>query len=721
MEFQKHELTNKRNKIDHIRYVAIGDTFATGFNTKFGFPSWGKLKNGEITGLSYPSFLARQIKLHAKEGIESFDNFALVGSTLDFWNALISYNKKDLKNLLNILEINQLLDWNVKNPFKNFLSSYFNHWNYNNDDFKIVSEKIVNANLLTISLGLDELFFNIPLKLINNFKKEEDLAKKALIIEEINEYIKNTANVFQEKYINLIYSIKSVNPNLNIYIVSYPHMLIYLDEMFQNFFTLEKYSSELSIKAFINTINDVAKNVAQVCNVNYIDACDNDFIYKHKDLCSSNIFNVFHTEKGYKKIALDLYTKLSLNKDKIVFNIKNPEFAQSYILNPEYWINDLNYYTPLFKNNSNVELFFSVYGCNLNYNIFIDSDDEIKYNSITKPFYNIGYYIEALVKFGSKNIQEIVSKAIEHKFSQSDIQYQSIDLILKYLSNQTRAKEIFLTLFKNQKSEKILFILQNQLEKNIRNDNEKITAQIIKNEWKNILNTDQKLIYDVVKQFFNTSVIETTKFEIKEIINALVNDAMNTNILDFIFQFNNNKNFILIREYLSSLNSFKEAINFIVESIINNSTSYSELNSFDELWNYFIIKNKYNLIKHFDKIYIEITSEENIDKTIDFIIKTFKMFMRVSMTSDDEVELTKSVKNVLYILKYNTKHLNNMFVKFIDKIKSYSLYDLIVKKHAKQNVFKIRNWFSFYSFIVLSSKMNKHIIKIINIIKKNKI
>jgi|GEM_PF-4535648 hypothetical protein len=51
----------------------------------------------------------------------------------------------------------------------------------------------------------------------------------------------------------------------------------------------------------------------------------------------------------------------------------------------------------------------------------------------------------------------------------------------------------------------------------------------------------------------------------------------------FLFSFNDNQKYIEIKKFLSQLNTFKEFIYFIVETLLNYSDIYAKLKTFDEL------------------------------------------------------------------------------------------------------------------------------------------
>ena len=76
-------LNKDSKKISKIKYVALGDSFVAGHNSKIGFNTNGNLTKGEISGLGYPSFLASLLQKNSELSLEEYDNLALPLSNID--------------------------------------------------------------------------------------------------------------------------------------------------------------------------------------------------------------------------------------------------------------------------------------------------------------------------------------------------------------------------------------------------------------------------------------------------------------------------------------------------------------------------------------------------------------------------------------------------------------------------------------------------------------
>ncbi|WP_228846905.1 hypothetical protein [Metamycoplasma hominis] len=149
-------------------------------------------------------------------------------------------------------------------------------------------------------------------------------------------------------------------------------------------------------------------------------------------------------------------------------------------------------------------------------------------------------------------------------------------MIDAFLSNETNSKAIFLTLFKDGKIDDILFRLQSRLE-DVLLTKKTIINFDLREQWNYILGNYQYLIYDVFKQFFSAGIIEENKEEIKKIALTFAKESLNTDLLMFLFSFNDNQKYIEIKKFLSQLNTFKEFIYFIVETLLNYSDIYAKL------------------------------------------------------------------------------------------------------------------------------------------------
>ncbi|SYV90098.1 Uncharacterised protein, partial [Metamycoplasma alkalescens] len=229
-------------------------------------------------------------------------------------------------------------------------------------------------------------------------------------------------------------------------------------------------------------------------------------------------------------------------------------------------------------------MFKQVYGKNKNESIYLLDDNEKKYQDLLNYKIRISDFLTLFLRYYNVSVSELTRRLIISRFNQAKENYQFIEKLTKFLSNEQRTKEIILILLKNQKTDNILYILEQILFKKELLENKKIDLNLIKKELFKILRDNQYLVYDVLKYFFNSQLINESRKEINEIIELFVKESLNTKLLSYLFNFNNNQKFEKIINYLLSLDSFKDFINFFVESLVNYSNVYVNLKNFDELW-----------------------------------------------------------------------------------------------------------------------------------------
>ncbi|MDP4042880.1 SGNH/GDSL hydrolase family protein [Mycoplasmopsis arginini] len=715
-------MTDKNTSKIKINYIALGDAFASGFNSKVGFPTNGFLnQDGKILGLCYPSTLANLIKNNDNLELNSFYNFSVINGSIDFLKALYTNDKKTLKKMSNKIDLIQSIDWFSANIFENYFSKFLKDWNINNNDFSFFSKKIKEANLISITTGFYDFFSNLPLKEIFslhklNSKERDDQIKL------IQQHVSNVRIDVEQKLINFIATIKSLNNKAKIITTNYSPLLLNLKDAILSFTNIT-LKERFDIYSYLqNALSQSIKNAAIKGSVDFIDINDKTYWEENKSYLFENIFSIYPTEKGYKKVGMDIYTKLFFNKKHFLLDLNNLTFKDKYISEQNYWMDDAKYYMSISNSSNNYDLFNSVYGINKNENVFIPNSSESYFNSNLDKKNRITDFWSLFIRYSKFPIKDISKKFIIEKFLKAPEEYESVNKILEFLNNEQRSKAAILILLKDQKVDNILYIIEQSLIAKKHNEAFYIDYQLIKKEINLIFKQEQNLVYDVFKNFFSSGLINDSKAEIKEITKAIFSDALNTSLLSYLFNIKNDKRFNKIKKYLSSLNTFKEFIDFFIESLINYSDIYVKLKNFDELWKHFIIKNKYNLLFLFDKMLVELTNDDNINNTIDFFISTIKNSIRLELDSKDYKALKNAINNILNICKNNPKYLNNIFLKFLDNAKKISIYDLIFQlKTSKEKLFKKSNLVSINIFFITGVKLLKNLFIVKKIIKKNKL
>ncbi|WP_337897762.1 SGNH/GDSL hydrolase family protein [Mesomycoplasma ovipneumoniae] len=341
-------------KLQTFKYLAIGDSVTAGFNQETYRDFQGKLNSqgGGVSGLSYPSFFAHYLQKLNKDSLVSYDNLAFSGATVKNWLNLINPTKYPNGKVADNPFVPKNNDQNTK---FNDLSTVFG--NFNKSSYPELTQKIKNANLLTMTLGANDIFLvatkfgsllspetsgikeeldkitvestpattqeTAPADGKKTPKKKEDLKPK------IAKYIKNEISTkiteFKADLENLLNELKAINPNLHINLLPYklPNSLLVqvLSNLFANDFGLEKdYFQKVTTE-----INTAIRETAQKASVNYVDPFDAEIWNDSDTKLGATKFDIHPQVKGYKKIAEQLLLKLATDQSQagaVVDNIK---------------------------------------------------------------------------------------------------------------------------------------------------------------------------------------------------------------------------------------------------------------------------------------------------------------------------------------------------------------------------------------------------------------
>ncbi len=278
----------------------------------------------------------------------------------------MAFSGATVKNWLNLINPSKYPNGKVAdNPFVpknndqntkfNDLSTVFG--NFNKSSYPELTQKIKNANLLTMTLGANDIFLvatkfgsllspetsgikeeldkitvestpattqeTAPADGKKTPKKKEDLKPK------IAKYIKNEISTkiteFKADLEKLLNELKAINPNLHINLLPYklPNSLLVqvLSNLFANDFGLEKdYFQKVTTE-----INTAIRETAQKASVNYVDPFDAEIWNDSDTKLGATKFDIHPQVKGYKKIAEQLLLKLATDQSQagaVVDNIK---------------------------------------------------------------------------------------------------------------------------------------------------------------------------------------------------------------------------------------------------------------------------------------------------------------------------------------------------------------------------------------------------------------
>lgn len=315
----------KNSLLSEVNYLALGDSLTAGFNEETYRDFQGTLdKDGNLSGQSYPAYLAYYLQKLNKNSLVSYDNLAISGTTTENWLYLLNPTKYPNGKMSD----NPLVTNYSGNEKYNEIGSVFG--DFNKDSYPGLVEKVKKANLLTMSVGANDPF----LAIFNEFKKwasiikpKSEEAKKLLdpneranflaekgmlLMAEVNKKIEEINTNLD----NLIKELKALNPKLSINLIGYKlpnsgfiKILKYL------LYTYAKIETDF-INEIPEKINKIIRETAIKNKVNYIDVYDksiwND---SDKNLMAKN-FDFHPSIQGYKKIAHQLLLKLTLDQEE---------------------------------------------------------------------------------------------------------------------------------------------------------------------------------------------------------------------------------------------------------------------------------------------------------------------------------------------------------------------------------------------------------------------
>ncbi|MDW2915866.1 SGNH/GDSL hydrolase family protein [Mesomycoplasma ovipneumoniae] len=308
-----HSAQEIEKLLDQINYLSIGDSISAGFNWDYSIDLRGKIdKNNKINGLSYPAFFAGFIQKIKPNALKSFDNLALSWTTISDWLYLLNpenqANKHSDKTHFNF---NYHLDQKLDSPYGQQIRDVFDDFNSNN--YPKLYQKIQNSNLLTLSLGANDLMEAIDFRTIA--KPMQKIASKA----EANfEFAQNIEIANQRIYRNLqllIQSLRKINPNLQIVLVGYNSLSSKIIKFFEKMLTNEIGVPENYADLVIQRLNSTIKKAAKSQKVNYVDLYNESIWQEKSSEFATNDLDIHPSTKGYKKMAQDLLFKLAFEQD----------------------------------------------------------------------------------------------------------------------------------------------------------------------------------------------------------------------------------------------------------------------------------------------------------------------------------------------------------------------------------------------------------------------
>ncbi|WP_391592252.1 SGNH/GDSL hydrolase family protein [[Mycoplasma] cavipharyngis] len=352
-----------------IKYVAIGDSVAAGYNADLGgieaSGSFNK-SNQKVSGWSYPAFLANYILNTPSLALEEFDNLAISGSQINDWLYFLNHKPSDYEENARLSYFKSVLNQNKisENPYKDRITNYFG--TFDSSNFSKLITKIKGANLISISLGAND-WFSLTNDLLNSIldpSLNSPLGYLSISTSFLTEFTNRISSI-RDKYESLISVIKKINSNAEIVITDYPMPLLRIHQVI-NQKVLEKFNQSLgefgktiSSESFshLNNISQsilddlnlkAIKNVANKTQVNFIHVDDSISWNQNRQKFAHNPFDIHPTEYGQKRIAEDIFLKLSLNQTTDSQNRIDQWIELNHNWNQKYLLEDNNQFRKIF-------------------------------------------------------------------------------------------------------------------------------------------------------------------------------------------------------------------------------------------------------------------------------------------------------------------------------------------------------------------------------------
>ncbi|MFV8469347.1 GDSL-type esterase/lipase family protein [Mycoplasma sp. Sp48II] len=301
-----------------IKLVALGDSITAGFDGGLLQDYPGQMVNGQIEGASYPAFLAQL--LNQNNRVESFGNYAASGARAIDWIMMLGAN---YQNPYSDSPTWDKLDQTFagRRGFGQFKAGYAQE--VANDTIAALKD----ANLVTLSIGANDFFYLLtkhltqanPMQIINELKKPNP--DYLLIYKFVNDAIKATIPEVATRVKILIDRIAELAPQANINLVTYPMPMSGLKKSLDDFIqSLIKTNLPLDpVVVLLDQINLPFKQVDELLNqefgnknrVSIVNAYNSKYWSSHSADLSDVYFDIHPNTNGYKKLALDMYLKMT--------------------------------------------------------------------------------------------------------------------------------------------------------------------------------------------------------------------------------------------------------------------------------------------------------------------------------------------------------------------------------------------------------------------------
>lgn len=685
---QRIKSSNLISKDTKIKYVAIGDSITAGFDGTLDQDYKGSYENGVVTGLSYPSYLSRLF--NEINRLESFDNHSVTGSTISEWVDLLQIGTNS-KNLVDETKL---------------ISRFGNN-------YKLLANEIVeqlrNSNLITLSIGANDFIHTFidaikgsnitqSIQLILN-----DNPTFGPLIEDVKKILDNSIKEVSRRLQIFASQIKSISPQANINFISYPTPFLKLKYMIDDF--TKEFAGDIAknfslTDFFTDILNNTIKLTASKTTINYIDPINNNFWNENAQKMSSIWFDIHPNTNGYKKIAVDLFIKLTNPS----LNLKDYERLGSFSFSNEFLKSDYQTASYQIEIDNYLEVIKKIIGTS-DWEFINKKDDfELQIDS-QRSTDNFGKRMLRVSGSFKKITQGLISTLVQSDY------IKIVDpngILQKFLTENDfkRSEQIIEWLLNSNYLSDLISNLQNEITKLVEENPE---ASIFDNGVisKILINslTNENSIINLLKTLAKSDFIQQNKNEIREISTNLKNSKLmeilfsklKTFISPYITKLIDNPNFSQEKIYELIDKSIQQedlenAIIALINDFLDTADEMDEVNSFYDLFVKIIsngktvktLKNPITKVIQIllsDKEVINFISSKvkEILNQYDILInvdeKRFDLLLQSLLNNESIKDLANSLVNVstetiINFVKNNYQNYNEISKILIDAVKS---------------------------------------------------
>lgn len=614
--------------VKKVNYVALGDSIAAGFNPDLGgFSAPGKLNaNGELSGLSYPAFLAQYIQKINPHKLGSFENFGLSGTKTQDWLYLLGDPNAQYEASGNILEALLEIDKVPNNPYIHQIQRQFKNFGRSNaKDLNYFRNKVKTADLITISLGANDIKNNLPIELILFFLaneksdwKNEDIAKlfSTKITKAQNEITESLAEL-KTNLAKVVQKVKELNGKASINLISYPMPFIRMAKYFNSFIQNKQINNWLT-KA-LNDLNNTIKEVAQSENVNFIDAYDVKNWTKSPEKYAKYFYDLHPTTKGYKKMAQDILLKM-LSKEKI-----NPNWDNTFVINDR----DVRNTTLEFENTELEKVAQTILNSQ-DFNSMSKLESEAKIVKTMEQYKNVGDLTNMVMFYLAVNKDNLL-KIAESPFLNNTLRNifgkYYFELQVFFILNQSLILDFLNSFISSGYMDTVFSQMQEvldtiDLDKNKILGTQNISWEIIRPLFKQkAFNVNNMFLF--TKSLLKSSAVAHAPKTVTKLFTILLNTMLFNNSITLEKTYFNSKT-TTFKEYNNELdklnNELTNKFTPLAQDLIAKAEEYSGHTSFISFLKAFLTNNEQNIKEVFNVL---ITKSLNMPKIISPILKDF--------------------------------------------------------------------------------------------------